>query len=232
MVILFAIAGLLLWIAWPVLFGTSPRPEETKWPENLYFISRSEWADQSISHPEDIEPMSGITRVTIHHDGMPPLPMKTEAQIKSRIVSIRKSHSKKYADIGYHYIVDPRGRIWEGRPLQYQGAHVQGHNSNNVGILFLGNTYKDIPTAEGLDGLFTFIRYLKQRYKIPAENVKTHRELAQTGCPGKLLQEELDKARKSGKLKVRVSPGFRIDIEDWIRKLETWIGEAKKLIEA
>ena len=231
MVILFGIAGFLLWVAWPVLFGTAPRPEDTKWPEKLNFISRAEWGIEDISHPEKIDLMNGINRITIHHDGMPPLPMKTKSQIKSRIVSIRKSHSKKYADIGYHYIVDPLGRIWEGRPLKYQGAHVQGHNHHNIGILFLGNTYEDIPTAEGLDGLFTFIRYLRQRYRISEDSVKTHRELAQTGCPGKHLQEELEKARKNGKLKVGDPPAFRIDVEKWVKQAAIWIKEGLKYLE-
>jgi hypothetical protein len=35
------------------------------------------------------------------------------------------------ADIGYHYTIDPTGRIWEGRPVQYQGAHVKMNNEHN-----------------------------------------------------------------------------------------------------
>jgi hypothetical protein len=228
---LLIVAGILFWIAFPVFFAPPPKPEDTKWPLELTLINRAEWGNEEIANPEGIDVMNGVKRITIHHDGMPPLPMKTEGQIKSRIVSIRKAHSKKYADIGYHFIVDPLGRIWEGRPLEYQGAHVQGKNENNIGILFLGNTYHDKPTEKGLDGLFTFLRYLRQRYEISEANVVTHRELAQTGCPGKFLQEEIDKARKAGELKYKKPGDFTFDLEETITRIENLIKKLKGLVE-
>lgn len=232
LVILTCIAGILFWIAYPLIFAPSINPENTKWPSNLTLIKRGEWGNEAISNPGKIALMKEIKKITIHHDGMPSLPMKTEENIRSRIVSIRKSHSKTYADIGYHYIVDPKGRIWEGRPISYIGAHVQGHNSNNIGILFLGNTSDVAPTPEGLKGLYTFVRYLRQRYEIKKEAVYTHGELGQTDCPGKYLQEEITKARKRGEfdLKVSVLPftfqrfnkklqSLWSDFEEWIQKL-------------
>ena len=30
-------------------------------------------------------------------------------------------------DVGYHYAVDRAGRVWECRPLTWQGAHVRNH---------------------------------------------------------------------------------------------------------
>lgn len=232
LVILAMIAGVLAWIAYPVFFGDYAEEQELTWPETLTLVQRSEWGNEEISNPDDIEPMNQIYRITIHHDGIPALPMKTESQIKSRVIAIRNTHSQKYADIGYHYIVDPLGRIWEGRPIRYQGAHVQGKNEGNIGILFLGNTYEDIPTQKGLDGLFSFIRYLRLRHDIDEAEVKTHRELAQTGCPGKLLQQELVKARESGKLKVKAPSGLPFDVEEVITKIEDFFKEAKKYIDA
>ena len=38
----------------------------------------------------------------------------------------------------YHYIIDPFGRIWEGRDIQYKGSHTTGYN-NDIGILVLGD---------------------------------------------------------------------------------------------
>lgn len=231
LVILAIVAGILFWDAYPIFFGESPKPENTQWPERLTLIGRTEWGDEAISHPDTISLMNGVSRITIHHDGMPPLPMKTEAQIKSRIVSIRKAHSKKYADIGYHYIVDPLGRIWEGRPVEYQGAHVQGENAHNIGILFLGNTYEDKPTEKALGGLFTFIRYLRLKYDISEEDIKTHRELAQTGCPGKFLQAELETARKTGKLIVKEPSNLQFDLDEFLRKFEGVTTEVKKFFD-
>lgn len=229
LILLSLVAGVLFWIAYPILFSPPMDPADTPWPGELTLIERAEWGEEEISHPEKIDPMVSVSRITIHHDGMPPLPMKTESQIKSRIVSIRKSHSKKYADIGYHFIIDPLGRVWEGRPIDFQGAHVQGQNENNVGILFLGNTYEDKPTEAALDGMFRFIRYLRLRFEIDEDQIKTHRELAQTGCPGKFLQEEIVKARKAGKLKVAPPPIFAFDSDEYIKRLQKF---AEKVIEA
>jgi hypothetical protein len=42
-------------------------------------------------------------------------------------------------DIGYHYIVDRSGAIWQGRRIRYQGAHARGSaNNGNIGIVLLG----------------------------------------------------------------------------------------------
>lgn len=200
LVFLAVIAGALFYLVYPILFGSGLDPEDTEWPADLAKIDRADWAEAAIANPDNISPMGEINKITIHHDGLPPLPMVTEKQIKKRVVAIRDEHSRKYADIGYHYIVGPRGRIWEARPIQFQGAHAQGHNANNIGILFLGNTSNTKPTKAGVEGLFTFLGYLQQRYEIPVEQIYTHAELGKTECPGKHLQAILDKARKDGTL--------------------------------
>lgn len=229
LLILAGIAGVLFWIAYPLVFAPGTKPEDTKWPDGLTLIKRGEWGNEAISNPEKLLKMKRIAKITIHHDGMPSinLPMRTEEGIRARIVAIRKSHSQTYADIGYHYIVDPFGRIWEGRPVSYLGAHVQGHNTNNLGILFLGNTSEVAPTPEGLQGLFTFVRYLRQRYEIKKDAVYTHGELGQTDCPGKFLQEEIIKARKRGDFDLKESDqnfteriqALWDDFKNWIQKL-------------
>lgn len=198
--VLVAIAGVLFYIAYPIVFAPPPKPEETAWPENLKLISRSEWSEASIN-PSEVTPMGEINRITLHHDGIPSLIMATETQVKKRVFAIRDGHinTEKYADIGYHYIIDPFGRIWEGRSIEYQGAHAKGHNKANIGILFLGNTLEERPTEKGLNSLYTFLIYLQQRYEIEEKHIYTHKELGQTDCPGKYLQQEIDLARKEGK---------------------------------
>lgn len=197
-----AVAGVLFYVAYPIVFAPPPEPKETVWPEALVKIKRVDWGQQAIANPDRVTPMSEIKKITIHHDGLPPLAMSTETQIKKRVVAIREQHSLKYADIGYHYIVDPKGRIWEARPIEYQGAHAQRHNVGNVGVLFLGNTSDTKPTQAGLDGLYMFLRYLRQRYDVPINEIYTHAELGQTECPGKHLQSILETARKDGTLDI------------------------------
>lgn len=40
--------------------------------------------------------------------------------------------------IGYHYVIGIDGMIYTGRHLEEVGAHVQGANSNSVGICIIG----------------------------------------------------------------------------------------------
>ena len=54
-----------------------------------------------------------------------------------------------WADIGYHYVIDRQGRIWEGRELSWKGAHAGNKqaNENNVGIALIGNFENVEPPA-------------------------------------------------------------------------------------
>jgi N-acetylmuramoyl-L-alanine amidase len=52
---------------------------------------------------------------------------------------IDKMHRVRgFVTIGYHYIVCLDGTIEAGRPEDVIGAHVEGHNSNSIGISYVG----------------------------------------------------------------------------------------------
>lgn len=54
---------------------------------------------------------------------------------------IRGWHKAKgWADIGYHYVIRRNGIVEAGRPENLVGSHVQGHNSNSLGICMVGGT--------------------------------------------------------------------------------------------
>lgn len=45
---------------------------------------------------------------------------------------------RHFRDIGYHFVVDQKGVIHKGRPLNEMGAHVEGHNAHSIGICYIG----------------------------------------------------------------------------------------------
>lgn len=45
---------------------------------------------------------------------------------------------RHFRDIGYHYVVDQKGIIHIGRPLEDMGAHAKGFNAHSIGICYLG----------------------------------------------------------------------------------------------
>jgi N-acetylmuramoyl-L-alanine amidase len=83
--------------------------------------------------------MRQINRAFIHCSYTPP-------SMDIGVVEMRRWHtspdpndpSKPWADIGYHYIIRRNGLRELGRPLERQGAHVGGHNSDSIGICLVG----------------------------------------------------------------------------------------------
>ncbi|MEM9372274.1 MAG: peptidoglycan recognition family protein, partial [Planctomycetota bacterium] len=116
-----------------------------------------------------------------------------------RIESSRRGHlSRGWADIGYHYAIDPGGRVWQGRPLELQGAHVANQNQGNLGIVLLGNFDRGRPTDRAIRALDRLVASEMRRYRVPIGEVRTHGEMASTACPGRHLQRAMDRTRARG----------------------------------
>jgi hypothetical protein len=79
--------------------------------------------------------------------------------------------------------VRKNGDIYRGRPIWAVGAHAQGSNSNSIGICAEGNfDVETMPQAQE-KAIKELLEYLKSLY--PKAQVKGHREVGATGCPGK-----------------------------------------------
>lgn len=163
----------------------------------LAAISRSQWTRTSTARSK-VNAMNGISKLTIHHDGMDPSYITGKTAVAERIEKIRNYHTqeKGWGDIGYHYIVDRAGRVWQGRPLQYQGAHVRNNNENNIGILVMGNFDKQSPSDAQLKALFSAAETLTQQYSIKTAKVRSHQEINKTACPGRNLQKQMNALRR------------------------------------
>jgi len=142
--------------------------------------------------------LGGVDRITVHHDGMPPIRIANRMDVARRIDSIRQAHQNAgWGDIGYHFIVDPFGQVWEGRRLFFQGAHVHDHNVRNLGVLTLGNFEIQTPTRPQQLALSRFVAQRMRQYRVPLDRVYTHRELTPTLCPGRNLQRVMNQLRSS-----------------------------------
>lgn len=163
---------------------------------------RSSWA-QGGSLPSLMNPMLPVRHITIHHDGMDPFFGTDARDVAAHLETIRLLHRRRgWGDIGYHFAIDRAGRVWEGRPLRWQGAHVKDHNAGNIGIVCLGNFDEQMPTVAQLNSVEKYLSRLMDVYGVSASRVHTHQEWqgAATACPGTRLQEYLTALRKSGRL--------------------------------
>ncbi|MDG2424171.1 MAG: N-acetylmuramoyl-L-alanine amidase [Phycisphaerales bacterium] len=164
-------------------------------------ISRSAWAGGN-PVPSRMDSNRPIKRITIHHDGMQPFTDTSYQAAANRLESIRRAHIKRkpqrFGDIGYHYAIDPAGRVWCCRPLTYQGAHVRGQNPGNLGIVVLGNYDKQTVNRAQQAALAAFLAAQTRQYRVPVSRIHTHQEMAATACPGRSLQKFMVKARRDG----------------------------------
>jgi N-acetylmuramoyl-L-alanine amidase len=149
-----------------------------------------------------VNPMNGVTRITVHHEGHTPVWFTDQASTRARLEQVRNIHTRdrRWGDIGYHYLIDRAGRVIEGRSIAYQGAHVSKQNPHNVGVMLLGNFEKQSPSRAQFVGLQTTLRQLMLTHRVPVSRVYTHRELGPTVCPGRNLQPRVALLRTSGAL--------------------------------
>ncbi|NBQ89629.1 MAG: N-acetylmuramoyl-L-alanine amidase [Betaproteobacteria bacterium] len=144
--------------------------------------------------PALMNPMLPPKYITVHHDGMSPFLSTDQSSSSARVEMIRNGHrSKGWGDIGYHYVVDRGGRVWEGREIKWQGAHVKNENEGNIGICCMGNFDEQSPSDAQLQACQRMVECLMAKYRIPVSRVKTHQEWASahTACPGRSLQREM-----------------------------------------
>lgn len=184
----------------PVVVPPAPQPAKPQIPSVPNGVmSRSNWTRSGIARPTEINPMNGIRRITVHHDAIVSTDLRSSSDVARRIESIRRSHVQRgWADIGYHYVVDPQGRVWEARSLTKQGAHVEDNNENNMGVVVLGNFDVHPPSMAATTAVERFVAQQMQRYNVPLNRVYTHRELKSTACPGSRLQRFMVATRGAG----------------------------------
>lgn len=164
-------------------------------------IARSAWA-RGNPVPSRMDKNRPISRITIHHDGMQPFTDTSYQAAANRLESIRRAHLRRkpqrFGDIGYHYAIDPAGRVWCCRPLGYQGAHVASQNPGNLGVVVLGNYDRQSLNRAQQAAIASFLGQQAHQYRVPVARIKTHQEMAPTACPGQSLQQYMVKSRRNG----------------------------------
>ena len=180
-------------------------------PSNLGIISRAAWG----ASPEVPRHMSRHvapwSKITVHHTAMPLGASSSRAARCGELRTIQRAHLNKpegWGDVGYHYLIDPEGRIYEGRRLAWRGAHVAGKNDHNLGVCLLGNFDEYRPTSAALASLERLLDDLRTRHRIPRNQVTYHKEWpsANTACPGHHLAPWVESYRGGAGLAFHHTP--------------------------
>ncbi len=153
-----------------------------------------------------------IAKFAIHHTGEYVKKERDPMEIMRAIYSFH-TLTRGWGDIGYNYVIDKQGNIYEGRAggPKSVGAHVAYHNIGTVGISLMGNFQTEKPTEAQLKVLALLLADHARRFDVNltgkseffgkfTNNVAGHNELAAAGhgtaCPGKYMIEKLPWLRK------------------------------------
>lgn len=141
----------------------------------------SEWAPAACPAPTGEEP-TATKRLVVHHTHEPVA--HTPEEVLPALALTCSAHTDRgFSTIGYHYVVDPWGTIYQGRggmprddgsppTTQAQGAHVAGTNTGAVGVVFLGDHEDEPPTAAALEAATHLLAWLLEPTgRDPAEHV-------------------------------------------------------------
>ncbi|MFN2252544.1 MAG: N-acetylmuramoyl-L-alanine amidase, partial [Anaerolineae bacterium] len=201
---------------------TAPRLGTQSTRQTLTVIPRAGWgADESLRFgpsgevwpPEYTKPLAEI----VHHTVTANDPVDPAAIVRS--IYYYHAVTRGWGDIGYNFLVDHRGNVYEGRfggesgDRIVQGGHALQYNVNTIGVAVLG-TFTEAdqqPRAESLDGLVTVLAHKARRFGIepfaPVNLAGTgfdysilgHRDVlpGHTVCPGDGLHELLPQIRTS-----------------------------------
>lgn len=193
----------------PVLVKTE-NDFTTKYADELKIVKTLDTDSQGnkLTWPEQFP--EKITKIVIHHTA-------STKDLKDPMKAIRDIYyfhaiSRGWGDIGYNYIIDQQGNIYEGRAGGdgVVGAHAGRGNVGSIGIAVLGNyTDSDVPEPV-IHSLVALIRAKTTEYNIDPTgssmfrgenlpNVMGHRDIMSTSCPGEKLYEQLPAIRLAAK---------------------------------
>ena len=166
-------------------------------------ISRASWGSASVSTSACSAPRVSETRgATIHHTAGSNTYTKAQAAGIVRSTQAYHRGSQGWCDIGYNFLVDKFGRIYEGRvggiTKGVRGAHTGTTEGNRytMGVSMMGNfDVAQVPTAMKKP-IADLVAWRFGQAKVPArgthvldgkrvERIIGHRDVKATACPGR-----------------------------------------------
>jgi hypothetical protein len=168
----------------------APRPSTVAKPP---IITQAEWG---ASTDYDGTPSYGteIKAAVVHHTGVDSDNTLSCADSRARMRTIQQEHfARGYYDIGYNFVVDRCGQIFEGRSggmdLPVVGAHDIGFNTNTVGISYIGNYMTAQPSRAALDSIARIVAWKFGMYGIDPTGKVTLTSGSPKGQDGNLIDQ-------------------------------------------
>jgi N-acetylmuramoyl-L-alanine amidase len=196
-------------------------PEPINYPPPI--ITRAQWgADESIRKPVDFN--SVVRAMIIHHtDTINTYTTLAQAEQQVRAVYAFHVNGRGWSDIGYNFVVDRFGHVFEGRAGSITkavlGAHTGGFNTDTMGVAALGTFTTATPPSAMVSSIAKVVAWKMSEYAmnvngtvqltsmgggtdkwpvgqvITVNTVTGHRTFGATECPGDALWAQLASIR-------------------------------------
>lgn len=181
-------------------------------------ITRSQWGTQFGLNQDIHIPPAAYTQVThliVHHSAG----TNESNNWPAVVAAIFDFHSNTngWQDIGYNWLIDPTGTLYEGRGGgdNVRGAHMCGFNDNTMGVCVLGNFEVKEPSEDAVYALERLLAWKSCQESIDPmgrANILSHNgnmftisghlegcRPNHTVCPGNFFFTKLDKIRLNTK---------------------------------
>ncbi len=178
--------------------------------------SRAEWGGPSNS-PEWHARYYKLDRVMVHHTVSNATTSVSGSAANVRAIWHQHAIANDWGDIGYNYLVDQSGHIFQGRyfdknhvdenKVEVEAGHTYGFNDRSIGIAALGNFQSVGPSRALIENIGKIAGFRMARRGLQPWGVYTdetgraqrrlagHRNYTSTACPGGNLYARLGSIR-------------------------------------
>ncbi|MGP3998624.1 peptidoglycan recognition protein family protein [Streptomyces sp. 8N706] len=204
----------------PIVVG----PRQPRGAPQPAIVSRAAWRADERMVRHQATYTGAVSAVFIHHTGHPN--GYDCADVPAMLRALQTDHVRRqgWDDIGYNFVVDRCGTVYEGRAggvgRSVHGAHTKGFNADSVGIAALGSFDAGVTVPRALIDGIAKVAAWKLRYgadprgmvRLVSTNdeskykegataelhvISGHRDSHQTRCPGDALYRRLPAIREA-----------------------------------
>ncbi len=142
---------------------------------NVQVRSRTDWGCPDGQGSRWTPAFSTVTHAFVHHTAGFNNVIDWEAEVRS--IWAFHTLTRGWGDVGYNFLIDPNGVIYEGRAGGQGaiGAHFSCRNTNTVGVAMLGTFTSQLPTGAAMKSLQDLMAELTSSNGIAPAVVTLHK---------------------------------------------------------
>ncbi len=187
--------------------NAAPKTVTCDCPQPL-FETRQDWCPSGDCPPNPNPSNTNVTHLIVHHSAG----TNASSDWAGVVRSIWDYHvnNNGWSDIGYNYLIDPNGVLYEGRGNNILGAHFCGTNTGTMGVCVMGDFTDINPTNDAKSMLTELLSWkicdidadplgdsFHSASSQTLDHISGHKDGCATQCPGNTFYPELNTVRNT-----------------------------------